>query len=161
MLIETYKGVQINHDAKVDEFYTTIVINTTSSGKKEYLRGSRLQKLRDGIDKFLNTAGKKPKIQKAWLRRDDTYQLVQVVLYNNISKRFMIKRSDKDRPEELGSSSSYRRSEQLYLCCKENDAIVAQLQKAQAEISKIQKTVSCSSGKLIPLSEEHTEEEWD
>lgn len=160
MLIETYKSVQINHDAKLDEFYTSIVLNTTSKGKKEYLRGGRLQKLRDGIDKFLNTAGKKPVVQKAWLKRDETYSLVEVVLYNSISKKWVIKKSDKDRPEELGGGS-YRRSEQLFLKSKENDAIIANLQKAQAEITKIEKTVSCSSGKLIPLSEEHTEDDWD
>ncbi len=55
MLIETYKGVQIHHNGQTDEFYTDIVLNTTLNGKKEYIRNGRLQKIREQLDKFLNT----------------------------------------------------------------------------------------------------------
>lgn len=157
MLIETYKGIQIKHDAKADEFYTDIVINTTPSGKKEYIRGGRLQKVRDYVDKFLNTSGKKVVIPQAWLKDGETYQLVDVILFNAISKRFVIQKKG-HRQEEFGASR-YGRSAQLFIKSKENDAIIKELIAKQVEIAKIEKTVSCSSGKLIPLSEEHTEEE--
>lgn len=157
MLIETYKGVQIHHNAELDEFYTNIVINKKSNGKKEFIRAGRLQKTRDEIDKFLNTAAKKPAVQKAWLRKDDHFELVDVILYNNISKKFMIKKAKSQKPEELGE----RRygSEQLYIKSKENDAIVHDLIKKNAEIEKIKKTTSCAMGKLIPLSEEFSEDD--
>lgn len=157
MLIETYKGVEILHDAKLDEFYTNIVVNTTINGKKEYLRNGRLQRLREALDKFLNTAAKKPAIQKAWLKDGDDFELVDVILFSNISKTFMIKKSAKDRMEEFGPRR-YGRSAQLFIKCKENDAIVSAIQKANKEKDKIERAVSCSSGKLIPLSEEYTDD---
>lgn len=155
MLIETYKGVQIHHNGHTDEFYTDIVINTTHSGKKEFIKNGRLQKTRELLDKFLNTASKKPIIQKAWLNEGDEYILVDVILFNKISGCFMFKRSEKDRPEELGKKAY--RGQQLFIKSKENDAIISELKKKQSEISKIEKAVSCSSGKLIPLSEEYTD----
>ncbi len=155
MLIENYKGVEIHHNGTSDEFYTDIVINTTHNGKNEYIRNGRLQKTRELIDKFLNTASKKPQMQKAWLKENNDYTLVEVILFNKISGCYMFKRSAKDRPEELGKKAY--RGQQLFIKSKENDAIISALKKSQSEISKIEKTISCSAGKLIPLSEEYSD----
>ena len=65
MLIENYKGIDIFHNAQKDEFYTTIIVRKSSIGKKdEVISSPRLQRTRDDIDKFLNTAAKKPVVKK-------------------------------------------------------------------------------------------------
>lgn len=155
MLIETYKGVEIHHDGHTDEFYTNVVVNTTLAGKKEYIRNGRLQKTRELLDRFLNTAAKKPQMQKAWLKEDSQYTLVEIILYNKISGTFMFRRSPNAKMEELGKKAY--RGQQLFIKSKENDAIISELNKKNGEIAKIEKTISCSSGKLIPLSEEYTD----
>jgi hypothetical protein len=160
MLIENYKGIEIFHDANKDEFYTKIVIRKSSNGKKdEFISFPRLQRTRDELDKFLNTAGKKPVVKKAWLKLESrngyncSFEKVDVVLYNSISQTTQIKKSD-GKLETL-KKTYYSSDSKLFLCCKENDAIVASLIKANSEIEKIQKSVSCGSGKLIPMLDEH------
>ena len=160
MLIENYKGIDIFHNAQKDEFYTTIIVRKSSIGKKdEVISSPRLQRTRDDIDKFLNTAAKKPVVKKAWLIGEsrygskDTFEKVDVIIYNSISQTTQIKKAD-GKVETL-KKPNYSNDSRLYLCCKENDIIVANLMKANAEIEKIQKTVSCSSGKLLPMIEEH------
>jgi len=154
MKIENYKGVDILHDAKKDEFYTNIVIRKGEFGRKsELISAPRLQKTRDEIDKFLNTAAKKPVLKKAWLRYHETYEKVEVVLFNSISETTQIKKSD--GRTELLKEASYRNDEKLFLSCKENDSIIEVLNKKQKEIEKIRKEISCSGGKLIPLSKVH------
>lgn len=155
MLIEKYKGIDVFHDAAKDEFYTKIVINKRQGKSDEVIKGGRLGAVRDNIDKFLNTAAKKPIIKKAWYkgRNDyDGYQKVDVIVYNAISGSIMVE--FEDGKIKFTSVGQYR-DEKLYICCKENDAIVANLQKKQAEIDKIKKETSCSSGKLIPVKPEH------
>ncbi|MFM2456622.1 hypothetical protein QU896_29330, partial [Citrobacter freundii] len=87
--IENYKGIEISHDAVKDEFYTNVIIRKSSTGKKdEYITAPRLQRVRDSIDKFLNTAAKKPVLKKAWYKgryESDGYKLVDILIYNSIS----------------------------------------------------------------------------
>lgn len=163
MLIENYKGVSIFHNQKTDEFYTNLVINKTHNGKKEVIQNGRLQKTRELIDKFLAVSAKKPAIKKAWLKTENHYgpsefELVDVVIFNNITKNFVIKKQNETRLEELGQRRSGR-SSQLFIKCKENDAIIKDLQKRGAEYEKMRKASSCAEGKLIPLSEEFDEED--
>lgn len=157
MLIENYKGVEIHHNATSDEFFTNIVILKGEFGKKDQvIRNGRLQATRDHIDKFLNTASKKPVVPKAWYRgkyNSDNYEKVDVILISNITDTIQIKRAGKILTV---GKDRHRNNEQgnLYLCCKENDAIISNLNKKQKEIEKIEKEISCSSGKLIPFSKE-------
>lgn len=158
MLIEIYKGIEINHNAVKDEFYTNVLIKKAGIGKKdEYITGPRLQRVRDDIDKFLNTAAKKPTVKKAWYKgrgSNSNYTLVDIIIYNAISGEVMVQEKN-GRPVYVKLESNYRPDEKLYLSCKENDAIIALLVKKQAEIDKINKETSCSSGKLIPLNGSH------
>lgn len=158
MLIELYKGIQIFHDATKDEFYTQIVINKRSGKKDEYIRGGRLGGVRDSIDKFLNTAAKKPVIKTAWIKGKyeyDRYEKVDVIILNAIINSVVVKDKNGKLKDAVIDSSRYGRDDKLYLCCKENDAIIANLNKKQEEIEKIKNETSCSSGKLIPLKSEH------
>ncbi len=157
MQIENYKGIAIMHNATKDEFYTNVVIRKSSNGKKdEYITAPRLQRVRDDIDKFLNTAAKKPVLKKVWLKGrydSDSYKLVEVILHNSISHTVMVK--DKEGKVSTIGLNEYRSDDKLYISCKENDAIIANLVKKNAEIEKIKKETSCSGGKLIPLKLEH------
>lgn len=159
MLIENYKGIEINHNAAKDEFYTNVIIRKGSNGKKdEYIGSPRLQRVRDDIDKFLNTAGKKPVLQKAWHKGkydSDTYKLVDIIIHNAISNTVMIQEKDGKPTSVALNDNGYRSDSRLFLSCKENDAIIANLIKKEAEINKIKKETSCSSGKLLPLKMEH------
>lgn len=155
MLIENYKGIDICHDAGKDIFYTSIVINARATKKDEVISGPRLQRIRDDIDKFLNTASKKPVLKKAWLKdRSDNYALVDIILFNSISQTVMV--SDKDgKIKTIKLSPMWTSDDKLLLSCKENKAIIANLIKKKAEIDKINKETSCSRGKLLPLKLEH------
>ena len=157
MQIENYKGIAIMHNATKDEFYTNVVIRKSSNGKKdEYITAPRLQRVRDDIDKFLNTAAKKPVLKKAWLKGrydSDGYKLVEIILHNSISKTVMLQ--DKEGKTITTNIESRYNDDKVYLSCKENDAIIADLNKKIADIEKIEKTLSCSRGKLIPLLNEH------
>lgn len=156
MLIEIYKGIEINHNANTDEFYTSIIINTKSNGKKEYITAGRLQKIRDDIDKFLNTAAKKPFISKAWKKgkyNSEKYELVDIIILSAITGGITYKQDG--RLETTGTHRYSSDDPKLFLKCKENDAIIENLNKKQAEINKIEKEISCSSGKLLPLKNEH------
>lgn len=157
MLIENYKGVEINHNATADEFYTNIVLLKGTNGKKDqYIRNGRLQATRDMIDKFLNTAAKKPVLTKAWYKGkydSDEYEKVEVILRNEISGDIQIKNDGKIY--NLNKNGCRSEQGKLYLSCKENDAIIAILKKKEAEIEKIEKEVRCTSGKLIPFVAGH------
>lgn len=156
MLIENYKGIEINHDAKKDRFYTNVIILKGANGKKDqYIEGHGLQKTRDEIDKFLNTSKHKPVLKKVWIRRDEDFELVEIILHNPISKTYEVRR--KDGKTETIKPARYERDKTLYLQCKENDAIVKNIMEKQKQIDKIKKEYNCSSGKLIPLTEEHFE----
>lgn len=160
MLIENYKGIDINHDANKDEFLTSVVIRKGQDGKKnEYIGGQRLQKVRNEIDKFLNVAGKKPVLKKAWYRgkyQNDKFEKVEIVVYSTITSLITFKMVGSERLSTAKlSDMSKGTSELLILSCKENDAIIAAIQKRDKEIKKIENETSCSSGKLIPLSLEH------
>jgi hypothetical protein len=155
MRIERYKGVEIHHDAMKDEFYTQIVINKREGKRDEVIKGTRLQSVRDSIDKFLNTAAKKPIIQKAWLiskNDNEKYEPVDIILINLISGDIQVRK--KDGKMEVVEKKSYY-GPRLFLSCKENDAMVKALQQKLDQIEKIRKEFSCTSGKLIPLKEEH------
>lgn len=157
MKIENYKGIDIFHNAEKDEFHTNIVILKGSNGKKdEYISSYRLQKTRDEIDKFLNTASKKPVVKKAWYRKYDTdkLKLVDVQLYNFISDSIMIKDVD-GRNVVIDLKSSYSRDKQLYIQCKENDATVTALNKKIDEISKMRTEENCIKSKLILMDAKH------
>ncbi len=160
MLIENYKGIDINHDAKKDEFFTNVVINIKSNNKKEFICSGRLQKIRDDIDKFLNTATKKPVLKKAWIKgryESSAYEPCEIILYNMISKTVIVKIKDgKEKTIRISDYGNYN-DEKLLISCKENDAIIKNLNEKQKEIEKINKEVSCSSGKLLPLKLEHFE----
>ncbi len=160
MLIENYKGIEIFHNAQKDEFYTTIIVRKSLNAKKdEVIASPRLQRTRDDIDKFLNTAAKKPIVKKAWLRAEnrwkvlDTFEKVEIIIYNSISRTTQIKKAD--GTVETLRGSNYSDESRLYLCCKENDAIVARLMKANAEVEKIKKEISCTTGKLLPMTQKH------
>lgn len=155
MLIEIYKGVEIFHDASKDFFYTKIVINKRQFKKDEVIQAGRLQATRDEVDKFLNTSAKKSAIKKAWLGRErESFELVEIFCLNAITGEVMVKTKDgKVKNASLGHTGY--REERLFLQCKENDAIIANLQKKAAEIEKIKKETSCSSGKLLPAKPEH------
>lgn len=153
MLIENYKGVDIRHNAAKDEFFTNIVINKKSNGKKEFISFPRLQKTRDEIDKFLNTAAKKPVLKKAWMRGrydNNFYELVDVILLNTISKQVVVK--NKEGRETHIELSKYDDDYKIFLSCKENDAIIKTLNEKLKAIAKIEKETSCSGGKLIPFT---------
>lgn len=159
MHIETYKGVQIHHNASKDIFYTSLVILPARNGKRdEVIENPRLQATKDAIDKFLNTAAKKPAIQKAWYRQyEDSgpYEKVEVILFNSINDTYIIRKADgKTVTMKKEYNSGYDRGS-LYLACKENDAIIATLNKKEIEKQKIKKEVSCMAGKLIPVTKEH------
>ncbi len=157
MKIENYKGIDIMHDAKKDEFFTSIVILNKSYGKKdEVIRSPRLQKTRDEIDKFLNTASKKPVLKKAWYKEYDSYPYVKVdiLLFNMISNTFQISFNNRLLSFNLNRHNDDKK---LFICCKENDTIVKSLNDKMEQIKKIEKEKSCSSGKLIPLKMEHFE----
>lgn len=158
MLIENYKGIEIFHNASSDIFYTTIVIRKGTNGRKdEFLSFPRLQKTRDEIDKFLNTSAKKPILKKAWYKGkydSDGYKLVEVVVYSDISQTVTIKGKDV-REEKIDLKDEYYNNIKLFLHCKENDAIISNLIKKKSEIDKINKEISCSGGKLLPLKLEH------
>lgn len=160
MLIENYKVIDINHDAAKDEFYTTIVIRKSTTGKQdEYIRGGRLQNTRDQIDKFLNTASKKPVLKKAWLRgryNSSGYEQVNVIVYNKITNYVVVSKEGDSKQINIAlSNQNYGDRNKLYLDCKENAAIISTLKKKEEEKRKIEKETSCSSGKLIPLTLEH------
>ena len=156
MLIENYKGVDILHDANKDEFYTSIVIKKGSGSRKnEYIKASRLQKIRDDVDKFLNTSAKRPILKKAWLKESygSTYKLVDVILFNSISNSIQVR--DNDGNLKTITLNDYNRKGDLYLDCAENKANILLLNKKHDEIKKIEKETSCTGGKLIPLKTEH------
>jgi len=160
MLIENYKGIDINHDAKKDEFFTSVVIRKDEDEKKnEYIGGQRLQKVRNEIDKFLNVAAKKPVLKKAWYRgkyQSDKFEPVEIIVYSTITSLVTFKKKGSDRLSTVKLTDMQRgSSEMLILSCKENDAIIAAMQKRDKEIEKIVKETSCASGKLIPLTLEH------
>jgi len=154
MLIEIYKGVQITHNSAKDEFHTDIVVNKKLNGKKDYIKHSRLQAVRDEVDKYLNTAAKKPILKKGWIkgRHEDSWKSVDIICYNSISGEVIIKDENKQREIKLPGQYS---DDRIVISCKENDAIIANLNKKSAEIERIKKEVSCSGGKLIPLKAEH------
>lgn len=155
MKIENYKGVDIFHNATKDEFYTSLVIRKGSNGKRdEVVQAYRLQRIRDDIDKFLNTAAKKPVLKKAWLlRSSEVFEQVDVIMYSTISGGVMVR--DKAGKMVSIEKDKWTESYKLYIACKENDSIIATLNKKNAEINKIKKETSCSSGKLIPLTAVH------
>lgn len=157
MKIENYKGVDIWHNASSDEFYTTMVVLKGQHGRKdECITGGRLQKVRNDIDKFLNTAAKKPVMKRAWLKskyEGGEYELVDIIIYNAISDSVHI-RYKNGRTENLGKSE-YNSEKRLFISCKENDAIVSGLNKKIREMAKMKKEMSCPGGKLIPLCAEH------
>ena len=156
MLIETYKGIQIHHDAKKDEFFTHIVIRKSQSGKKdEFIGNARLQKTRDEIDKYLNVAAKKPVLRKAWLRNkyDNSFISVEIIYYNSIANSTRIRHSDGKEQDII--PSTYSSDAKLFISCKENDAIVKSINKASDDKKRIEREISCTSGKLIPLKAEH------
>lgn len=157
MLIEIYKGIEIFHNAVKDEFYTTVVINKRSGKPDEIIKGGRLGVVRENLDKWLNTAAKKPIVKLAWYKGKydyDPYEKVEVIIFNAITNSGMVKGKD-GRLKEVPISPDRYREERLFLSCKENDAIIANLNKKREEIEKIKEEISCSSGKLIPCKPEH------
>src|SRR5688500_13988840 len=150
MLIENYRGVNILHDATKDEFYTNLVIRKGTMGKKdEYITSGRLQKIRDIIDRFLNTASKKPVVKKAWLKskyESDGYKQVDIVLYNAISNTVLVKETD-GKTQTINLNDYHERNGKLYLDCQENTTNISLLNKRNNEIKKIEKEVSCTGGK--------------
>lgn len=159
MLIEKYKGIDIKHDAAKDEFFTNIIIRKGGNGKKdEYISAPRLQRLRDELDKFLNTAAKKPVLKKVWAKGkydSDQYKLAQVILFNSITGQVIIKYDDGNTKPVYLTGNSYSRDEKLFLSCKENDSILKLINQKLAAIKAIEKELSCTRGKLIPLELEH------
>lgn len=157
MLIEVYKGIEIFHNAVKDEFYTTVVINKRPGKSDETIKGGRLGAVRENLDKWLNTAAKKPIVKLAWYKGKyeyDPYEKVEVVVFNAITNSAAIKGKDGRLKEVLVAKNGYL-DERIFLACKENDAIIANLNKKREEIEKIKKETSCSSGKLIPCKPEH------
>lgn len=157
MLIEIYKGVEITHNATKDIFSTTLVINQRHSKGDEVIGGPRLQKVRDDIDKFLNQVTKKPVLKKGWLKRrgDYDYSPVEIIIYNPIPKNVMVKEIKNGQITWVKLDSNYNSDYRIVLDCKENNEIIKGLLKKHEEIEKIKKEVSCSSGKIIPLTIEH------
>jgi len=160
MLIENYKGIDINHDASKDEFTTNIIILKGTGGKKdEYIKNGRLQKVRDDIDKFLNTAGEKPVLQKCWTRRydNDLFKLANIIIFNKISNQAIIQIENDSNllTVKMGTGYYNNSDHKAWIQCEENDSIIDNLNSKREEINKINKEVSCSSGKLIPLSPDH------
>lgn len=152
-LIEIYKGIQIFHNAEKDQFETNVVASVTN-GKTEYVCAGRLQKTRTEIDKHLNTTIKKPAVKKAWLksRGYDTYEKVDVIMFNVLSSEYLILIDGKQRSVK---PSQWSDRDELFISCKENDAIIKSLNEKHSVISKIKKEISCASGKLIPMTKEH------
>lgn len=157
MLIENYKGIEIFHNAEKDEFYTKVVINKRSGKSDEYIKGGRLGSIRDNIDKFLNTAAKKPVLKAAWMKGkyEEVFEKVDIVILNAITNSVMVRGKDGKLKDAVIEGGKYGREDRLYLVCKENDAIVSNLNKKHQEMEKIKHETSCSSGKLIPLKPEH------
>lgn len=157
MLIEIYKGIEIFHNAAKDEFYTNVVVNKRSGKPDEVIKGGRLGAVHEILDKWLNTAAKKPIVKLAWYKGKyeyDPYEKVEVLIFNAITSSAMIKGKD-GRLKEVSISPDRYRDERIFLSCKENDAIIANLNKKREEIEKIKRETSCSSGKLIPCKPEH------
>lgn len=159
MLIEIYKGIQIIHDASHDIFNTNIVVNKKFNGKKEFISSPRLQKVRDEIDRYLNTNSTKPVIKFGWLKNEDynrysTYEKVELISYNPIVDSITYKKISDGKIGTADRVSYYRKS-QVYISCKENDEIISAIKKKTAEIEKISKSFNCNEGKLIPVKEEH------
>lgn len=157
MLIEIYKGIEIFHNAAKDEFYTNVVINKRSGKSDETIKGGRLGAVRENLDKWLNTAAKKPIVKMAWYKgkyENDGYEKVEVVIFNAITNCGMVKGKD-GRLKEVSISGDRYREDRIFLSCKENDAIITNLNKKKEEIEKIKQETSCSSGKLIPCKPEH------
>lgn len=157
MLIEIYKGVEINHDAAKDEFFTKIVINKRSGKPDEVIRGGRLGKVRDEVDKYLNTAAKKPIVKRAWYKgkyADDPYEKVDLTCLNTITGTVMVTTKDGKVKHTSVSDQRYR-DDRLFISCKENEAIIANISAKEEQIRKIKNEISCSSGKLIPCKPEH------
>jgi hypothetical protein len=157
MLIEIYQGVSIKFDANKDEFYTDIQISPKGKAKKEYIRAGRLGKVHSEIDKYLSVAKQKPLMPQAWIlcrNSEGKYELVDVISYNSLSNQITFKRKDSQEPETKGMNGGYK-DDMFFLSCKENDAIVTNLNKKAKEIQKIKNEVSCSGGKLIQLKPEH------
>jgi len=159
MLIETYKGVQVFHNASKDEFYTHLVVIATKGDKKdEILKHQRLQGMRDMIDKYLAVSTKKPTIPKGWYKgkySSDPYEKVDVILYSTISDTVIVRKANgKEVQMKKGYSSGYDEGS-LYLACKKNEALIKAIVEKQKSIDKIKKEVSCTSGKLLPFTKEH------
>lgn len=157
MLIEIYKGIEIFHNAAKDEFYTKVVVNKRSGKPDEVIKGGRLGSVHEILDKWLNTAAKKPIVKLAWYKGKyeyDPYEKVEVLIFNAITSSAMIKGKD-GLLKEVSVSPAWPRDERILLSCKENDAIIANLNKKREEIEKIKRETSCSSGKLIPCKPEH------
>lgn len=161
MKILNYKGVDVNHDASSDKFYTNIIILKANNGRKDQcISGTGLQAVLDSIDKFLNTAGKKPVLPKAWLKGkydSDAYEEVEVVLYNTISGVVHVRNKNGKVSTVLFDRHNYKREGTLYLKCKENDTLISTINKKNEAVKKIEKEVNCTSGKLLPLNLEHFE----
>lgn len=159
MLVENYKGIEINHDAVKDEFLTSVVIRKGDDKRpSEYLRNFRLQKLRDEIDKFLNVAAKKPVLPKAWQKGkydSDPYEKVSVIIFNTISGTITTK-NDKGRLDNIVLNPDYRTNNgKLFLSCKENDLIMDSIAKKKDAIKKLEAEINCAHGKLLPMKPEH------
>lgn len=75
-------------------------------------------------------------------------------LYNAITGGIVVKLKD-GKLKDIAPGRYSSRSDRIFIGCKENDAIVAVLNKKREEIEKIKMETSCSSGKLIPCKQEH------
>ena len=159
MKIENYKGIDIFHNAEKDEFVTKIVV-LPNSKKDSTIRNGRLQKVRDEIDRFLNTAAKKPVLKKAWVWKDkyndeSGYVKADILIFNCLTNNATIQREGFKATEDFNLTPYWNSDKKVFICCKENDAIIAQMNKDFEAIAKIKKQRSCASGKLIPLAIEH------
>ena len=163
MLIENYKGIEIKHDAQHDEFFTDIEVGKTFKGKKQYIRNKGLQKTRDDIDKYLATASKKPVLQKVWIRNKEGYSSKEydyteatLISYNAISGEVRVTNEGGKGYKDISlNGRGYSSDQKLFIQCNENNAIVKAAKKVNAEIEKHEKSISCLTGKMIPLTVEH------
>src|ERR1700748_1905212 len=146
MLIEVYKGIEINHNAEKDIFTTNIVVFKAHIAKKnEYINGPRLQKVRIEIDKFLNTSAKKPVLKKVWIKgryESSPYELREIIIYNPISNTVMV-RGKEGKIANLTLQGKGYNEEKIFLSCKQNDLIIKNMNAKTLEIEKIKKETSC------------------
>lgn len=151
---ETYKGIEIFHDAVKKEFYTKVLVRVKTSAKtKAHIVHVKIEKVKIAIDVFLKSIYGK-KVQKAWLKShhaDGCYKMVDIVFLDPFSKAVTIRDLDLGKIKTIPLSEYEFNDDKVFLCSRKNNTIIAKSNNKQLEINAMKADKLAIMSKLVAL----------